>query len=399
MADYGFSEKGFVPKRLADIQADLLDRISTIQDEKGETPFQNASDDSIINQLVGIFSGALSECWGAAYDAFIQFDPLYNTGAGQSATVQLNGLTRKEGKATVVSITCTGSNGTTIPEGSLIGNFDGTVLFVTDSVMNIGALGTVTGTASCIDKGPVTVDNNSLNFIKSPVVGWATVTNTATLSIGMDEESDAELRLRQQVSTEATSYRQVEAIYSAIVALEGVKYARVYVNATDTTDARGIPAKEIGPVVVGGDDDEIAKAIFLRAPISVQGYGSTSVTLFDNQGFPYVISFSRPTDIPVYVRMTCTKTSEALPTTYDSEIKAAIVDYADYSNEATRGFYPGEDVYASRLYTPVNTVPGFQINSLEISDDGVTWVSTSLSINFNEVATFDPDNITITMNV
>ena len=103
--EYGMTPQGFVPKRLAEIQGSLNNRLSDIVNPTtNEFPFQNVSDDSILQQVVGVFSEALSEVWNAAYDAYTQFDPLKNTGAGQSGTVQLNAIQRKPGAPTILLI-------------------------------------------------------------------------------------------------------------------------------------------------------------------------------------------------------------------------------------------------------------------------------------------------------
>ena len=112
------------------------------------------------------------------------------------------------------------------------------------------------------------------------------------------------LRKRQQLSTSLTSYRQIEAIYSAIIAVDGVTYCRVYQNAiTNPADSRGIPTRN-SPVVVGGEPEDIANAMFLRMPVTIQGYGNTLVTLRDKQNQPYNIRFMRPTMVPIFVDIT-----------------------------------------------------------------------------------------------
>ena len=118
MATFGMTPEGFKPKRLADIYADLNTGISTIVDpQTGARPFQNISDDSILQEVLGVVAEGLSMCWNAAYEASVQFDPLKNTGAGQSATVQLNAIQRKPGTYTKVTMLMTGVLNTLIPAG------------------------------------------------------------------------------------------------------------------------------------------------------------------------------------------------------------------------------------------------------------------------------------------
>jgi hypothetical protein len=83
-------------------------------------PFQNATDDSILQQVLGVFSEGLSECWEAAYDGSVQFDPLKNSGAGQAGTVQLNAMLLKPGAYTIVEMEIPQYEGWKISEGVYI---------------------------------------------------------------------------------------------------------------------------------------------------------------------------------------------------------------------------------------------------------------------------------------
>lgn len=398
-SEYGMLPQGFVPKRLVDINNDLLERIQTIQDPKtGDYPFENVTGDTIVSQLVGIFSNALSECWEAAYDASIQFNPLYNTGAGQSGTVQLNGIVRKPGSATIITCLCKGTAGALILQGSLVGDRLGTYSFAAMSNLVIGSNGTVSGRFQCTAKGAFDPALGSINTIQTATAGWYSVSNTRTDSVGSNEETDDELRKRQQLSTSLTSYRQIEAIYSAIIAVDGVTYCRVYQNAlTNPEDSRGIPYKEISPVVVGGEPEDIANAMFLRMPVTIQGYGNTLVTLRDRQNQPYNIRFMRPTMVPIFVDITIRVTDSAVfPSNYAELIKQSIVDYSVYDNTANTGFPPGEPVIRTRLFTPINDAcNGFSIVNMTIGTSAEAQGKVDIPIDWNEASEFTVDNITV----
>lgn len=399
--EYGMLSQGFVPKRLVDINNDMLERVEAIQDPKtGEFPFANASGDTILTQLVGIFSNALSECWEAAYDASIQFNPLYNTGAGQSGTVQLNGIVRKPGSETIIICTCSGAAGTLITQGSLIGDRQGTNSYQAMANYIIGTNGTVEGRFQCTTKGAIDPAVGSINTIQTATAGWYSVSNTSTSSVGTPEETDDELRKRQQLSTSLTSYRQIEAIYSAIIAVDGVTYCRVYQNAlTNPEDSRGIPYKEISPVVVGGEPEDIANAMFLRMPVTIQGYGNTLVTLRDRQNQPYNIRFMRPTMVPIFVDITIRVTYSAVfPSNYAELIKQSIVDYSVYDIMANTGFPPGEPVIRTRLFTPINDAcNGFSIVNMTIGTSAEAQGKVDIPIDWNEASEFTVDNITVTL--
>ena len=67
-SSYGMTLAGFIPKRLADIQNDMNASIALIVDpHTGEYPFQNVTDDAVLQQVVGVFASALEEAWEAAH--------------------------------------------------------------------------------------------------------------------------------------------------------------------------------------------------------------------------------------------------------------------------------------------------------------------------------------------
>lgn len=56
----------------------------------------------------------------------------------------------------------------------------------------------------------------------------------------------------------------------------------------------------------------------------------------------------------------------------------------------------GDDVTYSRLYTPINSVPGHAVNSLEVSLDGTNWSMSNVVVPFNAIATLETIHIYIT---
>ena len=398
---------GFIPKRLADIQNDMNASIALIVDpHTGEYPFQNVTDDAVLQQVVGVFASALEEAWEAAYEARVQFDPQKNTGAGQSGTVQLNAITRKAGTKTILTFDLTGTPGVLVPAGALIASASGETAYalqenvIFPAVVEGQRTSHTTARGVCTEYGAFDPGPGTVNTIQTPVAGWFNASNTATESVGTAQETDEELRKRQQRSTQLTSYRQIDAIYTSVLAVEGVTYCRAYQNATAyPVDDRGIPFKEVAVVAEGGDPAAITDALFLRFPVGVIGHGSISITKYDQQGVGYPISFSRPTPIPVYVIVIVEITNRSeFPDNGIQLIKEAIVAYAQYGDTSnTEGFPPGEDVIRTRLYTPINSIAGHEIIFCEIGTEQDALAEENIPIAWNQVATFDVDAITVTV--
>ena len=404
---YGMTASGFIPKRLADIQSDLnLELASIVDPETGEYPFENAEDDTILQQVVGVFASALEEAWEAAYEASVQFDPQKNTGAGQSGTVQLNAITRKAGTKTILTFDLTGTPGVLVPAGALIAAASGeTAYAIQENVIFPAAedgqrTSHVTARGVCTEYGAFDPAPGTVNTIQTPVAGWFNASNTATETVGTTQETDEELRRRQQRSTQLTSYRQIEAIYAAVLAVEGVTYCRAYQNATtNPVDERGIPFKEVAVVAEGGDPVAITDALFLRFPVGVIGHGSTTITKYDRQGIGYPISFSRPQAVPIHIRLIVEITNRSeFPDNGIELMKEAIIDYAQYGAlNDTEGFPPGSDVIRTRLYTPINSRPGHEIILCEIGTDSGSLAEENISVAWNQVARFEARHIDVTV--
>ncbi len=87
-------------------------------------------------------------------------------------------------------------------------------------------------------------------------------------------------------------------------ALETVTAVKVFENTDCTMVVDGIDPGAFETVVDGGDDTEIAEAIFSRKPPGAEAFGSTTVSVADGEGGTIDIGFTRPTDIDIWVAIT-----------------------------------------------------------------------------------------------
>lgn len=399
MTTYGITDAGFVLKRLEDILLELNAGIQTIY------PDANITSESGFGQLNGLFAGANSQDWESFQDVSNQYNPSNASGPNLDSLVQLNGLTRLPAKASTVILTCTGTNGTIITAGSLVTNASRNIFFSTDVEVTIGISGPVDVAATATEEGARIVLSGTLTTIVNPKSGWSSVVNNNDANIGREVETDEQLRIRRDNSTLSPSQAVVEAIYSNLADTDGVEFARVYVNETDVTDSRGIPSHAISPVVVGGSSSEIAEVIFNRKSAGITSFGNTLINVVDIQGFSYPISFVRPDEIEIYLAVTVTAGNN-FPVDGAQQIKDAILAYAaggadelgaiDFGNQD--GFPPGADVIFSRLYTPINSVPGHQVDSLFIDTSASPIGTSNITINYDEVSSWDSSRINVTVN-
>lgn len=402
----GSTNHGFVPRQLADIQQAINNDLAEIVDPRtDEKPFQNATDDTILQQTVAEFAEADMAAENAAAIAFAMRDPLTATGAGLSALVQLNAIMRKPGAATIIPVTVTADPATLIEAGSLVSDPDSVHSYaITENVM-VPQSGTADTTAVCTEYGGFNPAPGTIVVIQTPISGWQSVTNGTTISVGTEEETDLELRRRQQQSTNATSYRQIEAIRAAVVNVPGVTFCRAYQNSTLTMDSRGIPGKTLACVVVGGENRAVAEAILYRVPLGIGYYGYISETFYDDQNMAEAVQFSRPVERLVSVRITLEivvdENIQVFPSNGVELIKAAILDFAVNGHTlceplGNTGFPPGQDIIRSYLYTPINSVGGAKVVKLELGIDGGAPSEQDLVIPWNEIGIFSANRIEVT---
>ena len=407
---FGVTNEGFILKRLVDIKNDLITALSTVTDPvSGEslTPDLDDEDDPLI-QIVNAFSDTIADAWEHLQLAYNQFDPLKASGAGLSGTVQLNALRRRAGVASQVVVVVTGTPYLVVDAGQQITTMDDTPVFELPA-FEIGSGGTTIVVATCTENGPFDVATGTLVKILTPISGWTAVTNPGTAVVGSYEETDEELRARQQISTSNTAQTIPEAILAGLVNTDGVEFAKVYQNISLSTDLRGIPAKTLAAVVIGGEDDDIAQILFDKiAAGGCDTYGDEEVVIEDSQGIEYTMRFVRPTEIPVYIEIEVTVINEDVwPSTGVDDIKAAIIEWTltgGASLSSTEllqtGYYPGRSVYATELIVPIYSIPGIRVDSVLVMavDDSSSSGSAELDVSWDEIATFSSDDIDITVN-
>lgn len=236
--------------------------------------------------------------------------------------------------------------------------------------------------------GPLGEPANSLTSVLVPVAGLDSVYNPLAATTGRYLETDEELRERFRNSKFVRAANIIEALLDALRNVEGVTDVIVYENDTNSTNILGIPAHSFMPIVLGGQTTVVADAIWQNKPTGILSFGNTTVQVADSQGIFHAISFQRPIEVPIYITLSITDTG-GLAGDAAIKIKQAILDYVESA------YFIGDDVIYSRFYTPVNSVPGHMVNSLTIGTSPSPAGMSNIVIDFDEVATFNIDNIIV----
>ncbi|EAX3647953.1 baseplate J/gp47 family protein [Salmonella enterica subsp. diarizonae] len=350
--------------------------------------------DSKDGQMVALVALAIHDANNTAISVYNCFSPATGYGAALTSNVKINGIARKGATNSTVDLLLTGTAGTTITNGTV--KDTNNVIWRLPASVVIGVDGTVTVTAICSNSGAVAALAGTITTINTPTRGWTSVTNPAAAAVGAPAETDAELRIRQGQSVAIPSMTPFEGVGGAIANIAGVTRHKLYENDTGKTDGNGLPPHSISAIVDGGDVTEIARTIRGNKGQGVRTWGKTSVTVPDKYGNPHIISFSRPTDVPVYGKITL-KVFAGYTSQIGVQIQQAVADYINR-------LMIGDQVLLSRIYSPANlgVVSGgnaryYDIQELLIGKSPEAVAAANINIAYDESASCKPENIIITV--
>ena len=275
--------------------------------------------------------------------------------------------------------------------------------------------GAVRASFVCETAGPLQALQWALDTISSPVDGWNAVTNEADAVQGNYRESDPALRIRRKSELAGDGASTADAIRAKVLKVgEGtgdvnriVTACRVFYNDSDTTDANGLPPHGFMALVSGGQDAEVAAAIWAVGGGGIKTHGSYVETVTDSAGNSQTVAFERPTPIPIYIDIAVTYDPDTFPATGgDALIQEALVYYG-------LTYAAGMSVRAALLEAaavtgPAGTtggvpnapVPGIlDVTHLYIGTSYPAVASTTIPITAVEQATFSdlPGHITVTL--
>jgi uncharacterized phage protein gp47/JayE len=328
--------------------------------------------DSQDGQWVGVIAQAISDSNNATIGAYQARSPLYATGVGLDSLVQVNGIARDAASASSCPVVVTGDVGFTIVAGVVQSSSDQT-LWSLPATVTIPSGGSTAVTAVCQTLGAVESPIGALSIISNPQVGWASVDNTVTGSLGNPVQSDANLRQAQAEAVGAPAQSIDAGILGGVLQVAGVASAQLYDNDTNATDGNGIPAHTIA-VVVGGAPavQDIVNAIGSRKTPGCGTQGNTSGTYTDPIGLPKTINYWTLTPVSVQVTVNISAFSG-----YASSTAGLIASaVAAYLNTLAIG----QTVYISKLYSPANLTGSVAIAATGLTQADLDALSATYSV-------------------
>lgn len=222
---------GLETKSLDEIIAELNAAFQSIYGED-----INLESNSPDGQMIGITAQQAAELLDLATQVYNSFDPDAAFGAALDARVAINGLQRGGATYTIAPVSITVDRALTLPgldqEGTpfTVADASGNQFQLVTTQTPAGA-GTNSYNFRASNPGAVQVQTNSITSQVTVVVGVTAVNNpTGAGTIGVDEESDADLKVRRQASLAISGSNSLDAMRSNLNNLTGVSDARVWEN-------------------------------------------------------------------------------------------------------------------------------------------------------------------------
>ena len=281
-------------------------------------------------------------------------------------------------------------NEITIPKSTRIATVDETIMFKTTEVITMGAADTdASGNIEAVladASGNVT--SSTITVIVDTVSGIDSVNNTNPTTGGRDKETDAELRLRVKTTAAAIGAGTLDAILARVrseVYVPDVISAVIEGNDLDSSQ-NGLPAHSFRVTIYGGEDDDIAQAIFDTKPTGIRSFGDdSSGNATDQDDNEYVIYFRKATleDIDASANVTTDGTDVS-----GNDIKDAIKAYINNLDIS------GNVIY-NKVVEAVMSIAGVADAAVQIGKTSGSLGTSNITIADDEVAQTDDDKITI----
>lgn len=340
--------------------------------------------ESVDGQFLAILSQMKVDIQELILNIYRQVDPDLATGSWLEQRVAYAGLERKQSSHSYLkAVVLTGTAGAFIPKGTIVEDVNkNRWVLITDTVL--GSEGSKKADFKSEEVGAFALPSNSGLEIVTNTNGFLSAITTEPAEQGVNEETDEQLRQRFYLSRARSATASAEAIQGKLLSIPDVKRAVVLENYTNVTDDKGVQPHSINAIVSGGDDLAIAKVLYDNKAVGVGIQGQTEVAMMID-GIRRLIRFDRPQPVDVVVKMVLIRSNQELNIETDS-IKSALVNTL---------FDIGTTVQLSRLYTPINSIGGFWVKSLQIGRNSSSLSDKNIEIQPREQARILSSNIEI----
>ena len=335
-------------------------------------------------QMVGILAQIKMDIEELAENVYRQLDPDVATGAWLEQRVAYAGLMRRGASYSYLrSVILTGEPNTHLYAGIVVSD-QNKVRWVLTTDIQLDSNGSGRADFRSEQLGSFNLAKNTTLTIETVTLGLTNAVTFENAEVGVEEETDTQLRERFLFSRTKNAQNSAEAITAKIAALPDVKQVRVLENNTAQRDALGVEPHSIDVIVYGGNDEEIANVIYQNKGAGVGLQGNTLANL-KKDGEMRPIRFDKVSLVDIQVSMRCVRYEDFTEIDKD-QIKKLL---------ANQVFKIGQTVSLSRLYSPINQVGGFWVKELKIARKGQQLKAENVALQPRDLARIMENDITI----
>jgi len=384
-----FTEDGIEVQTFDEIVTELSDGYKTIYGSD-----INLDSDSPDGQRVAIEAQARLDLQSFGIQLYNQLDPDFAIGQALNRLVKFSGISRQSAVRSYVSVTITADRSATLPIGYTVSDDIGQNWKTLETVSIVSGANTTTLYAE--NFGAISTGVDKVTIPVTIIIGVLSVTNAAIATIGEDEETDEDLRIRRNLSLATPETSSISGLYSALADIKSVTKLKIYENDTDSVDVTlTLDPHTIWCIVEGGTNAEIGEVLAKTKNAGtglkggVTGTYNEEITLPDGTTFTYAhnMLFDIPSPTELYVKMTLTEKDPAFPIVTSLVSEALVAKKYDI----------GENASASELYSIVyGAGDTFVATGLEVGLDGITYTAASQAATAEQKFTISTANIAIT---
>lgn len=316
---------------------------------------------------------------GLLMQLYNSFNPDNTQGSVLDQRCALNNVFRKAGTFTTVDVTIVTDRELTLQGlDDQYNNPEATGFTIQDNEGNRFILVNTTelsvGSNECRFRseqlGQVIVAPHTLTVPVTIVLGVISVDNDTSGSLGEDEESDANLKIRRRQSVSIGSFGYLNGLQGALLQLDGVNDAKVYENYTSSTDANGTPGHCIWVVMDGGATDEIAQTIYSKKCPGTNMRGNITYDITTPAQTTFTAKWDNVIDEDFYIKFNIKPIATGISFNLDA-IKAYIQNNIDLKI----GEFAETASITEIAQQAIESVggQGYAVN-VQVSTDETTWV-------------------------
>lgn len=298
-------------------------------------------------------------------------------------------IKRKEGIPSSVNITIEGIAKTAVPENFLI--TDGEHNYKISKPVIIGDDGKIDVIFYAVENSDFIAPPNTINKIVTIVSGVERVNNKDRALSWIKLESDNSLFQRCVVfgsNSKNASFRSIMANVAGVDKVNRLNGAENPTNQNKTIKNIELTPHSICLVVDGGENEDIAQALFESRATGCDMVGDVEVSIIRNEQ-KYTYKFYRPTEVPLKFEIKVSAKGILIPSNFETQVKETIFNYINNLDIATTITQP---MIANELILKTENINILEVKfSLKSGNVGYD----SINLDLNQVAIVSMEDIKV----